>query len=374
MKYEGMPRPAAKAKEPSLDTGRDQNRINRVRKTYDELIKQDERFRETLDYSEQHMDKFISDLRARKISHVFLIGCGDSWFVGMSLEILISKLLDCHCKSYDAFEFLKWHSESVDENTIVIGQSASGATASVLKAMEKAREKNAYAIGISNTAGTAILENFDFGLLIQAKREGWPTQATTSAIGAIAFIFANLALTRHMNVEFAEELLNELKCIPEKIADAIKFTEDTIKNSASLFLDTIYFQTTGSGAMIGAANVACAKLRELCPVHASAYPIEEFHHYRTLKPKDPLLIFLSGGNTEEKEIDTALVGAYDEGIIVSIGSEIPAEIRKVSDVAIAVPKTMEELQVIISMIPAHLFAYYVAIAKYTEGVGYPSEA
>ena len=67
MKYEGMPRPAAKAKEPSLDTGRDQNRINRVRKTYDELIKQDERFRETLDYSEQHMDKFISVLRARKI-------------------------------------------------------------------------------------------------------------------------------------------------------------------------------------------------------------------------------------------------------------------------------------------------------------------
>lgn len=373
MKYEGMPRPKAKAKEPSLDTGQDINRINRVNKTYIELKQQGDTFKSTLEYTEKNMDKFITDLSNRKISRVALIGCGDSWFVGTSLEILIEKLLGCICHSYDAFEFYSSRCNVLDKNTLVIGQSASGTTKSVLGALEEARKHNAYTIGISNTQNAAILTSSDFGLLIQAKREGWPTQATTSAIGAIAYIFASLCVKNDINKNYAKEILKELNNIPDKINKVIDDCEDLIKSKVSLFKDTIYFQTTGSGSLFGAAQVACAKLRELCPVHASTYPIEEFHHYRSLKKEDPLILFLQGGKINQKEIDTALVGAYDGGKIVVIGSEIPSSILEVSDLACFVPKTIPELQHIISMVPSHLFAYYVAKIKYEYGIGYHTE-
>ena len=372
MKYTGMPRPLAKAKEPSLDTGRDEHRINRVNKTYIELKQQDETFRSTLDFTKDNMDKFIEDLYKKPIKRVALIGCGDSLFVGSTVEILIEKLLGCVCQSYDAYEFYTSRCDVLDEHTIVIGQSASGTTQSVLGALDKAKEKKAYTIGISNTEHAEILTNADFGLLIQAKRSGWPTQATTSAIGAIAYVFATLSMKNELNVEYAESILRELAHIPDKINKALVSTEDEIKNKVINFKDALYFQTTGSGGLYGAAQVACAKLRELCPVHASAYPIEEFHHYRSLKQNDPLILFLQGGQTNQKEIDTALVGAYDGGKIIVIGDTIPSEISQVSDLSCVVPKTISELQPIVSMVAAHLFAYHLAKLKFALDIGYPS--
>ncbi len=373
MKYNDMPRPQAKAKEPSLDTGRDENRICRVKKTYLELLQQPDTFRNTLEYTEKHMAGLISDLRTRTIDRILLIGCGDSWFVGNCLELLMERLFGCTCRSFDAYEFCSFRCDTLDENCVVIGQSASGTTGAVLGALRKAHEKKAYTIGISNTEGAAILKEFDYGLLVQARREGWPTQATTSAIGALALLFASLAKARGDNADYAERIIEEISLLAEKISSAIAMTEDTIRDNIHMFVNDVFFQSAGCGALYGAAQVSCAKLRELCPVHAAAHPLEEFHHYRTLKPGDPLLLFIQGGAVSQKELDTALVGAYDGGKIVIIGNDVPEEMRRVADLICLVPKTLPELMPVVSMIPAHLFAYHLAEAKYNEDVGYPTE-
>lgn len=373
MKYEGMPRPIAKAKEPSLDTGRDKNRINRVKKTYSELQMQPEALENTLKYTDENKDSFISALCKRNIKRVILIGCGDSWFVGTCLEELIEKLLCCPCQSYDAYEFYSSHSHSIDDETVIIGQSASGTTRSVLDSLEKAKEKGAFTIGLSNTAEAKILKMSDYGLLVQAKREGWPTQATTSAIGAIAWLFASLCIAKQFNSTYAEQIISELKLISGKMKLAITANEEVISNKVYMFNKTIYFQSTGCGTLYGVSQIASAKLKELCPVHASSYPLEEFHHYRSLKPGDPLILFVKGGVSTEKEIDTALVGAYDGGKIIVVGSHIPQEMLSVTDLVCIVPETFPELQALVSSTIAHLFAYYVAMSKYEADIGYPSE-
>lgn len=371
MKYEGMLRPKAKAKEPSLDLGRDENRIRRVNKTYVELIQQPESFANTLDYTENHKQQFVEDLKDREFNKVILIGCGDSLFVGSALELLVQKLFKCVCLSYDAYEFFSHRCNILDNKTLVIGQSASGTTASVLGALRAAKECGAYCVGISNTQTAAILSEFDFGLWVQAKREGWPTQATTSAIGALALLFASLAVARNEKADYAQRIIDELYLLPNKIQTSIKKNEKQIQEKVSLFINDIFFQTAGCGALYGAAQISCAKLRELCPVHAVAHPMEEFHHYRTLKPGDPLVLFILGGNDTQKELDTALVGAYDGGKIIIIGNPRDDEMVKVSDLICSVEETLEELQPVLSVIPAHLFAYYLAQAKYEANIGYP---
>ena len=374
MKYDGMPRPKAKAKEPSLDTGRDENRIKRARKTYAELMQQPEAFRRTLEYTDSVKGAFVSGLSGREIKRVVLIGCGDSWFVGTCLEVLVERLLGCPCQSYDAFEFSAFHCDTVSADTVIIGQSASGTTGSVLDSLGKARKQGAYTVGISNTEGAELLSSTDFGLLVQARREGWPTQATTSAIGAIAWLFASLCVEKRQNRSYAEEVLSSLRGIPAMMEAVISENEGRIASYAPVLNDVLFFQSAGCGPLYGASQVACAKLKELCPVHACSYPLEEFHHYRSLKPGDPLVLFLLGGHARQKEIDTALVGAYDGGIIIAVGSDIPEEMRKVSDLACLVPETLPELQPLVSMVAAHLLAYYVAESKYEAGIGYPSEA
>ncbi len=372
MRYAGMPRPRAKAKEKSLDTGRDPNRISRVEKTYKELIAQPEAFSNTIHYTDEVKEKFTDDLLHRKIRRVVLIGCGDSWFVGTCLEVLIEKLLACPCQSYDAFEFYTSHYSVANENTLLIGQSASGTTKAVIGSIKRAKERGSYTVGISNTPDAEILTIADFGLLVQASREGWPTQATISAIGAIAQLFASLCLARGENVSYADNVIRELFLLPLKIRKAIDDNEEIISKSASLFDRTLFFQAAGSGCLYGASMIAAAKLKELCPVHASSYPLEEFHHYRSLKPADPLILFVQGGDIQQKEEDTALVGAYDGGVIIVIGNSITDEMHKVTDLFFIVPETLRELQSIVSVIPAHLFAYYVAKSKFEADIGYPS--
>lgn len=371
MKYDGMPRPKAKAKEPSLDTARDANRIRRVDKTYLELKQQGLALKRTLEYTKSVCPKMVEDLKDRRIDRVVLLGCGDSWFVGTCLEVLIERLLGCPCQSYDAFEFFSFRCNVLNEHSVVIGQSASGTTSSVLGALAKASEKGAYTVGISNTENAEILHSSDFGLLVQAKREGWPTQATSSAIVAVAYIFAVLAKERGFRDSYCSKVLCELESLESKVEEAICLAEPVMKKNAPLFVNSSFFQATGAGPLFGAAQISCAKLRELCPVQASCYPLEEFHHYRTLKSKDPLVLFV--GTSGQREVDTALVGAYDGGMIIAIGSQIDPEISKVCDLECIVPLVMEELQPVVSMVAAHLFAYYLAKAKYDANIGYPSE-
>lgn len=367
-----MERPKAKAKEPSLDTARDENRMRRVDRTYTELKQQGQALGRTLEYAKSLLSSFIEDLKERRIDRVVLLGCGDSWFVGACLEVLIERLLGCPCQSFDALEFHSFHSDVIGENCIVIGQSASGTTGIVLGALEKASSKGAYTIGMSNTEGARILEDFDFGLLVQARREGWPTQATTSAIAVVAYLFANLAKEKGLGGDLPCSVLNELGAMDGKIEETISMVEPIVKECAGLFVDSSFFQSTGAGPLFGAAQVACAKLKELCPVQASCYPLEEFHHYRSLKPGDPIILFV--GSAEQRETDTALVGAYDGGRIIAIGPRICEEISKVCDMKCIVCSTIEELQPLLSMVAVHLFAYYLAKAKYDANIGYPSEA
>lgn len=372
MKYEGMQRPKAKAKEPSLDTARDSNRICRVEKTYKELKEQGERFRATIYYTKSNIEKLCSDLKNKEIRRVILIGCGDSWFVGSCVEVLIERLLNCSSQSFDAYEFCTFHFDNLTPYDIVVGQSASGTTVSVLNSINRAKQKGAYTIGISNTENAQILNESDFGLLVQAERKGWPTQATTAAIGAISYMFSSLAKVKKINSSFNQRIEKELLIIGDKIDETIAGIENIIRDNTKLFTKDSVFQSTGSGPLYGASQVAAAKLKELCPVHAFSYPIEEFHHYRSLKKGDSLILFTSHNSTQ-KEIDTALVGAYDGGKIIVIGPSIDPSVACVADLIITVPSSVEELQPIISMIASHLFAYYLAIDKYNSNIGYPSE-
>lgn len=51
------------------------------------------------------------------------------------------------------------------------------------------------------------------------------------------------------------------------------------------------------------------------------------------------------------------------GKIIAIATEGDREIRKIADDVIYIPKTLEMLTPIISVIPLQLFAYYVGVLK-----------
>jgi glutamine---fructose-6-phosphate transaminase (isomerizing) len=82
MTKEIFPRPKAKANEPSTDAPYDENRLRRVKLTLDEAMIQDEIIRAALEVEMENLKEVAALLKSRKIRRVYILGCGDSWFVG----------------------------------------------------------------------------------------------------------------------------------------------------------------------------------------------------------------------------------------------------------------------------------------------------
>lgn len=372
MKYQKMQRPGAKAKEPSTDRPDDHHRKNRVEKTYQELKDQPEAFERTLQAVSSDVKRIARELKDREIDTVILIGCGDSWFVGNSLISIIERLSGFCCVSVEAYEFYAHPHNNIGKRSIVIGQSASGTTVSVLKGLSYAREAGAVTIGMGNTKGSSILEEYDHGIYVPVTRKGWPTQATTSAMGALLLLFCMICREKGINVEEVCRTEEYLYGISGLMREAISLNEEPISLFCKQHADVLYAQATGSGPSYAVAQIAAAKIKELCPSHASSYPLEEFHHYRSLKPQDLLILIAPQGASREREIDTALVGAYDEGIIVTIAHDAAPELVQVSDLVCKVPAIDEALAPFVYAIPVHLLAYYLAREKFAQAIGYPS--
>ena len=371
MKYTNMLFPAAKAKEPSLDTKDDNNRKGRVEKTYSELMEQPVAFANAIYKLEKEQQALITLLKGKHISNIILIGCGVSWYVGNGIEFALEELMLGECVSMQAFEFLHFPPRNISEHTLLIGQSSGGSTSAVLDSLELARTKGAFTIGLTNTNNAKIAEIADWTFVIPVSRKGWPTQATTAAMGCIVKLCCAVSIAFEIHCSFAEKIEKELSCIPALMQTAIDENQEKVKSFAIQQAHVTYIQATGAGPSFAVAQIAAAKLKELCPVHACAYPLEEFHHYRSLKANDLLILASPQKRAKLREIDTAVVGAYDEGVIVVIGEILHPEMEKVTDLFCKVPEVSEYLTALVSSIPAHLFAYYLADAKFTLGIGYP---
>ncbi len=369
-----MPFPKAKAKEPSLDTKDDEKRKERVAKTYVELMEQPVAFTNTLEKLEKEQETLIHRLKDKKsIANIILIGCGDSWFVGNGISFALEEMMQCECTSMQAFEFQHYPSRNISDHTLVIGQSSGGSTSAVLDSLQFAKERGAFTIGLTNTDNAKIAEVADWTFVIPVSRKGWPTQATTSAMGCIVKLGCAISKTFDLNSRFAEDIEKELSRIPALMQAAIEENQEKIKSFAMQQAHLTYIQATGSGPSLSVAQIAAAKLKELCPVHACAYPIEEFHHYRSLKKNDLLILVSPQKRAKQREIDTAVVGAYDGGVILVIGDSLHPEMEKVTDLFCKVPEVSEYLTALVFSIPPHLFAYYLADAKFKLGIGYPGE-
>lgn len=340
--------------------------------TYDELIAQPQAFMHTLQSVQPTLQTIAKALKGRTIDTVILTGCGDSWFVGNSVQYAIEALTNFRCLSLEAYEFEMYYHNGINDRCIVIGQSASGTTQTVLRGLSHAKACGAVSIGMGNTEHSTILAEYDYGIYVPVTRKGWPTQATTSAIGVLIALFCQIAQEKGLNVSLVENLTKELDTIPALMSQAIEQNEQSIKAFCKSRVDEVFFQATGAGPSYAVAQIAAAKLKELCPVHAYAYPLEEFHHYRALKPNDTLILIAPQETCKMRELDTALVGAYDEGVIVTVANEAPSELLKVTDLFCQVPKVSEYLGPLVYSVPVHLFAYYVALAKFEASVGYPS--
>jgi glucosamine 6-phosphate synthetase-like amidotransferase/phosphosugar isomerase protein len=127
----------------------------------------------------------------------------------------------------------------------------------------------------------------------------------------------------------------------------------------------------GAGPHVAPAAFGAAKLKELAPIHAYAFPLEEYHHYRTQKAGDPMFLVAPDAASHRRALETAIMSRGEDGVCIALVPEGETEIAEVADVVWRLPNVADETAPIVYSVPLHLFGYHVAMARDALGLGAP---
>lgn len=358
--------------EPSTDAPRDPARLARVGRTRTEMLAQGAAIAETLAGAGPDFERVRTALRGRP-ERIVVVGCGDSWFVGLAAAPILERALGVPCFAVEAFEHAAFAGAAINRGALVIGLTSGGNTPAVINALARARAEGAIAVGMSNTPGSPAMTGFDAGLLVQASRKGWPTQSSMASIALLAGLAAHLAAAfpPAPGAAAPDDLAAALDALPASIDALVARIDGPVARVAAALADAPMTIFTGAGPDFAAASFGAAKLRELTPVHAFALPLEEMHHYRLPKRGDRLVIVATAPETRERALDTALVAQAEGSTSFAILREPDAEIVERVAHHLVVPEAAGPLAAIMATVPLHALAFHAAMARADLGLGGP---
>lgn len=349
--------------EPSSDDGGDPARAARVARTGVEARGQPEAIQATLTRGRSVNDALAKIFKGRRIARVVITGCGDSWIVGMAAKLGWERLLRAPLEAAEAFDYANYGATLSDAESLVIGLSAGGSTQIVLDALDRAKAQGAMTVGVSNTAGSAILTRYDGALLIEAERKGWPTQSSTAAIALLLDLAAALSENQPMRAD--------LDALPALVARTLEACDPLAKEIGEKYARARLVLFAGAGPHYAPAAFGAAKIKELGPIHAYAQPLEEMHHYRAQKQGDLLFLIAPDQASHARALDTAIVAKGVGGELVALVPEDETEIAALADHVFRLPPVDDALAPLLYSTPIHLFAFHFATARLALGLGAP---
>jgi len=259
---------------------------------------------------------------------------------------------------------LRYRKKVLDPHTALLCVSQSGETADTLASLHDARNKGVLSLGIVNVIGSAIARDTDAGIYTHSGPEisVASTKAFTAQLAALALLTVYLGRQRDMSLVMGQRIVRELKKLPalsKKVLDqaqAVKRLAKKYYKSQSCFF-------VGRKYQYPVALEGAIKLKELSYIHAEGLAGGELkHHSIALIDKNfPTIGMALLDSVYEKTISNLEEIKARGGPILAIATEGDKNIGKLTKDVIYIPKTLEMLSPILSVIPLQLFAYYCAV-------------
>ena len=342
----------------------DERRLKRNSYTYEELCSQPQKIRETISLEKDAIKETARILTQREIHQSYMVGCGDSLAALRGTRNFLETLLEIPCKEEDPLDFAYFNSHAVDEHTLVLALSSSGRTVRVVEALLVARAKGAQTLALSNTPTSPLMQAATAGVIIHASRKGWPTQSSTSAMAAV--IQLGIELGRCLGKEETDYYEAEFDKVPELMEQAITMTEEPVKTLAKKLYKKRIFFFCGGGPFYTCAEFGSAKVKEATPGYAVPVPLEEFHHYNTVKQGDPLFLIAPPGMSTQRAQETMWASRVLGGEVVLFTAEKEQDLISEADQVICLPEGEECFANFVYSIPLQLFGNYLAAEQERE--------
>lgn len=219
------------------------------------------------------------------IQRIVLTGCGDSHAAGMATKHLFETLTGIPTEVVPAIELSRFYSEKqlgfAPHNPLVIAVSNSGGIARVGEAIQRAREKGAFTLGVTGKPDSLLGRSVDriLPLAVPPFESAPGTRSYLVALLALSLIAIRIGevrgrYTMDTAMDYRYDLVRQAdaleKCLPEM--------DRQMKALAETWADLEAFDFIGAGPDYAAAWFGQAKIYEAAGKYAMCMNTEEWLH------------------------------------------------------------------------------------------------
>ncbi len=301
----------------------------------------------------------------KNIKKIIIISCGTSYYAGLVGKYMFEEYagIDTAVEYASEFRYRKTH---LDHTVAVLAISQSGETADTLAAIKEAKLKNALTLGIVNVVGATIARETDAGVYNHSGPEIGvaSTKAFTSQLTVLALLTVILGRQRDMSLTMGKRIITELSHIPNLVQKTLT-QKDNIKKIAKKYFSCHNFLCMGRKYNFPIALEGALKIKEISYIHAEGYPSGEMKHgpIALIDKNFPAIFIAPKDSVYEKNISGMEEIKARGGEIIAITTQGNKNLSQIADDIIFIPKTLEMLTPILSVIPFQFLAYYLGVMK-----------
>lgn len=303
--------------------------------------------------------------RLQKINRIVIIACGTSYHSGLVGEYMLEEYAGVQTEVEMASEF-RYRKPILDTRTLVVALSQSGETADTLAAIREAKEKGALTIGIVNVVGSSIARETDAGVYCHAGPEVSvaSTKAFTSQLAILSLLTMFLGRQRNLSLTMGKRFGKELLIIPKKIEEILMQVKE-IQKIAKKFGEQEHYLYLGRKYNYPNALEGALKIKEIAYVPAQGYPTGEMKHGPIALVDSSALVIMTipQDSVYEKNVSGMEEILARGGQVLVIATDGDTKIAQKATHVVYIPKTLEMLTPILSVVPLQLFAYFVAVER-----------
>ena len=297
---------------------------------------------------------------------VYIVACGTAYHAGVVGKTVIEKLAKVPVEIDVASEF-RYRDPLITNKTLIIVVSQSGETADTLAVLRDGQRQGARVLAITNVVGSSVSREADDVIYTLAGPEIAVASTKAYVTQLAAFYILGLyfgRLKETITEEYAEEIKAEMLTIPEKIERALEMKEELQKYADKHYNHRdIYF--LGRGLDYAVAMEGSLKLKEISYIHCDAYAGGELKHgpIALIDKGTAVITLLTQEALKDKMISNVREVSTRGGNIFAVVNEGDETSKEVVDSLVYIPKTIDLLTPMISVVPLQLISYYVAKQK-----------
>jgi len=301
----------------------------------------------------------------KRCRRLLMIGCGTSYHSAIASRQLLEELTELPVMVDLASDFLD-RNTPIFRDDVCFFISQSGETADTLSALRYCKSKGALIVGITNTVGSTICRESHCGVHINAGPEIGvaSTKAYTSQILSLTMFALVMSEDRISLQPRRSEIIQGLKALPDMIRTVLEL-DGKVQEIAKQLYEKRSLLIMGRGFNFATCLEGALKVKELTYMHSEGIQAGELKHgpLALVDSTVPIMMIITRDHVFSKCMNALQQVTARDGRPILICEKGDEECAKFSEHCLEIPRCVDALQGILTVIPMQLLSYHLAVLR-----------